>query len=82
VAFAASMPAGADLSDRRKVMICQLADATQALNDTFYLQPPPGADRNAQLPRFRQKIHASPQPAPPLARKGRGLRKHCRVTNR
>jgi hypothetical protein len=44
--LAAVAPAAADLAkwDQAKVttLAKQLADATQALNDTFYKQPPPG----------------------------------------
>jgi len=44
--LAAVAPAAADLTkwDQAKVttLAKQLADATQALNDTFYKQPPPG----------------------------------------
>ena len=60
--LAASAPAGADLAkwDQAKVsdLAKQLADATQALNDTFYLQPPPGRGsmQSRAYQELRQKI--------------------------
>ncbi|MBS1105791.1 MAG: hypothetical protein H6Q91_1293 [Deltaproteobacteria bacterium] len=60
----ASAPAGADLAkwDQTKVadLAKQLADATQALNDTFYKQPPPGAGsmQSRAYQQLRQKIRA------------------------
>ena len=60
--FAAGAPAGADLApwDQAKVtaLAKQLADATQALNDTFYLQPPPGRGsmQSRSYQQLRQKI--------------------------
>lgn len=60
--FAAGTPAGADLAkwDQAKVttLAKQLADASQALNDTFYKQPPPGAGsmQSRAYQQLRQKI--------------------------
>ena len=59
---AAGTPAAADLAnwDQAKVtaLAKQLADATQALNDTFYKQPPPGAGsmQSRAYQQLRQKI--------------------------
>jgi len=60
--FATGTPAGADLAkwDQAKVtaLAKQLADATQALNDTFYQQPPPGVAsmQSRAYQQLRQKI--------------------------
>jgi len=58
----AGAPTGADLAtwDQAKVgdLAKQLADATQALNDTFYKQPPPGVGsmQSRSYQQLRQKI--------------------------
>jgi hypothetical protein len=61
----AAAPSGADLAkwDQAKVttLAKQLADATQALNDTFYKQPPPGRGsmQSRGYQQLKQKIRAT-----------------------